>query len=551
MALVSREWCAHAASWWIKRNPTYLLSAASMAVGAKLYLHAPDARTGDVGLMLGTLGVLQAYELAVAGVLTLLQRIKRSRVDRSSLLLVVAVFWTAPLAATVELMQDHYKLGLGLAVTAAVIAGFEMRFVARVIGMRLSPAARLAAGLCLGLLIVAPVRLRIGVHAAGTDELALYACWWLLALIALLAIPALRWQARRVTDAATSREHRRLECSFLIVLVAATATQLYAMNYAFFGNGRAFYCAALLGAACVAAFEWLALHGVRHPAAIGASAVLPAIGIALATQGFAPGVPADQLSIGLRDPLLAALLVGAAAWWFGSVRLRSAALLHAGSAAALAAGWSILPEFGMTSFVYPAAWQVQTPMPYPFCGFAFGLAVYLLAVSLLRRGRIEALAALVALTAAIGSLVFGRTEADTMIIVLAVGWAWLVATHLFGSCARWWHRTAPVALLLVAGCFYELDGALGWIARSHTLGMSTLFIIVGWRFPNTAYRLAGMLAGSVWLLFIGVRALTGSPHASAALACAFAFLLLAAGALISWHKPRLLRRTKSLRGGIP
>ena len=47
------------AGWWIRRNPTYLLSAVCMAVGARLYLVEPRTRAGDVGVILLTLGVLQ------------------------------------------------------------------------------------------------------------------------------------------------------------------------------------------------------------------------------------------------------------------------------------------------------------------------------------------------------------------------------------------------------------------------------------------------------------------------------------------------------------
>lgn len=46
-------------NWWIRRNPSYLLSAACMAVGARLLLVEPGSRAGDIGLILLTLGVLQ------------------------------------------------------------------------------------------------------------------------------------------------------------------------------------------------------------------------------------------------------------------------------------------------------------------------------------------------------------------------------------------------------------------------------------------------------------------------------------------------------------
>jgi hypothetical protein len=95
-----------------RRNPLYLLSAAAMAVGARLYLVTPDAPAGEIGLILLTLGVLQLYEIAASAVLLTLHRFRRSPEDLPSLLLVAGLFWTGPLAATVE-MTRHGSVGLG------------------------------------------------------------------------------------------------------------------------------------------------------------------------------------------------------------------------------------------------------------------------------------------------------------------------------------------------------------------------------------------------------------------------------------------------------
>src|SRR5262245_26100443 len=86
--------------WWVQHNPNYLLSAACMAIGARLLLVSPHTRAGDIGAVLLTLGVLQLYEWAVAGVLVLLHHSRRSPEDHRMLLLVTALFWTGPLAAT-------------------------------------------------------------------------------------------------------------------------------------------------------------------------------------------------------------------------------------------------------------------------------------------------------------------------------------------------------------------------------------------------------------------------------------------------------------------
>ncbi len=219
MAGEVRRVCARAASWWIVRNPTYLLSAATMAVGARLYLHAPDARTGDVGLMLLTLGILQAYELAVSGVLIALYRFKRCTADRPSLLLVAALFWTGPLVATLELAEEFGTLGVGFSAAACAVAWLVLRVVKRVVGLQLSPSGQMAAGFCLVLLVAAQLRLHVPPDADGTDEAGLYACWWLLAVLMLFAIPAMRWHSRAASDGSAGLSGAlRVEVAFLAVL---------------------------------------------------------------------------------------------------------------------------------------------------------------------------------------------------------------------------------------------------------------------------------------------------------------------------------------------
>ena len=74
--MLNEEWkgCVRCAGWWVERNPTYLISAGLMAVGARLYLVSPSSRAGDVGLIMLTLGVLQLYMWAVTGILLALRR---------------------------------------------------------------------------------------------------------------------------------------------------------------------------------------------------------------------------------------------------------------------------------------------------------------------------------------------------------------------------------------------------------------------------------------------------------------------------------------------
>ena len=544
--------CARTAAWWIKRNPMYLLSAAAMAVGAKLYLSAPDARAGDVGLILLTLGVLQAYELAVAGVLILLHRRRRSPEDQPSLLLVAALFWTGPLAATLELSQHDGPLGTGFAAAACIVALSEFVVVRRAIGLRMSWAGQLAAALCLMLVTAAPLRLRIAHVTAGTDEIALYACWWLLAMLALLALPAVRWHARRGREpdgALQSVQRLRIELAFLATVVVATATHLYAMNYAFYGHARAFYGVPLLGALAVVGFECAAIADLRRRFLSASCAALPVVGVLLAWRGFRADVPIERLPLWLRDPVLSALLVAAVVWWYGYLRQRWSMLLHAGSVAVAAALLRAVPD------ATPSEVSCNLPFALPLpVGVTYGAAVvtaYLLVTAYFRRSRLDLLTALAIGVCAIDSLVLGRVEADRLICLAAAGWAWLLAIRVLCRRPGWFARTAPVVALVVVSCYFELHEPLRWIARSHAIALTAVLITVGWLWPASGYRLIGGLAGGSWLLWLGGRSLVGNANATAAMTVAGAFLLLAVAVLVSWYKQRLLGLVKLPTDHVP
>jgi hypothetical protein len=562
------SWHVHAARWWIARNPTYSLSAAAMAVGAKLYLCAPEACAGDVGLILLTLGILHAYKLAVAAVLIVLHRLRRSPEDQPSLLLVAALFWTAPLAATLELTQHDRQVGIGFAAAACLVGLVELRSVCRALGLRFSPAGQIAAALCLLLIAAAPARLRVPYGTRGTDELALYGCWWLLGGLVLLALLATHWHVRRRRrESPPERPGRELpvELVFLGIVVVAAATHLYAMNYAFYGNARPFYAVPLLGAVAIVAFELLAIAGIRRRALVGACAALPAIAIALAREGFHPNVPVDDLPAALRDPLATALFIAAAVWWYGARRHRSAKLFHAGSFALALVAMRIfplpdVPGTGGTMIIRP-------PFPVAVAIGGHCLTVYLLLSAWVRRSRREALAALVANLFAIAMLALGRADADLMIVLFTVGGSWLAAIHLIAQRPSAFARILPVTLLVTTACYFEREDALCWTARVHVFAMMAALLAVGWVWPWSRYRTIAGLAGLAWLLFVTARGLASGPNAAPALAVALAFLLLTAAATISWHKRQLLAlagpfdgeerrqqsagRTEASDGGIP
>lgn len=357
MASQLQSRCARPLVWWIERNPTYLLSAAAMTVGAKLYLDAPDARPGDVGLILLTLGLLQAYKLAVSAVLVLLYRLRKGLDDQPSLRLVAAAFWTGPLAATLELTQYDPRLGGNLAIAACIAALTELWIVPRTAGLRLRPSCLLLAGLCIIVVTTAPMRLYVPPGVPGTDEIALYGFWWLLGGLTLLALPSIQ---SRGTPPTSPSNPRRLELAFLAIVIAATATHLYAMNYAFFGNARSFYAAPLLAAATIVLTEFFTRNPVAWKTVPHAVALLPVAAIVLSGQGFHQNVPLDRLPTAFRDPLITTLLIAAVAWWYGFIRCRAVTLLHAASAAAALAVARILP-FGATQLEHLVHLPDATP----------------------------------------------------------------------------------------------------------------------------------------------------------------------------------------------
>jgi hypothetical protein len=540
------RWCAQGVTWWIQRNPMYLLSAVAMALGARWYLVTPDALAGDVRLILLTLGVLQAYELAVSGVLIVLHRRRKSPEDQPSLLLVAALFWTGPMAATVELTARHGEAGLGFAAAACLLALVELQTVRRTIGLRLSPWGQAAASACVVLLAAAPLRLRVPYAAEATDEAALYVFWWVFAGLILLSLGSPIWQSRRRgrvgLGAATPRE-LHVEMLFLGMVYAATAAHLWGMDYAFFANARAFYAMPALAASAVVLAEYGARVSAGNRWVGSLCAALPAVGIGLATAGFDQSVPVRALPAMLRDPLSAALLLATSAWWYGCVRRGPVLLLHAGSAALLAAAFRMLGATAGMPADFGALLAAVVAAPDTVALAVYGLAGYLLAVAWLRRSRAEILAALVGHVAAFALLVDGRIVADDMAIGLVSGWSWLVGLHVMMVRPRWVVTIWPIALLVLVTVAFGVRPELKWYAVEHAAGLVVILVAVGWLWPWTRYRTLGVVAGATFVALGVGRCLTQGTHPKAAAAMLGAFLLLTSGAVVSWHKRRLLEMT--------
>ncbi|HKQ49496.1 MAG TPA: hypothetical protein VJZ71_15600 [Phycisphaerae bacterium] len=509
--LTIRQFC----EWVILRNPSYLISACLMAVGSRLLLVGPAQPTGDVKLILVTLAVLQLYEWTVSGILFVLHRAGRSPEDRPSLLLVAAAFWTGPMVATIEMTALRPSLGVYVAAGACLIAIGELRLCLRALHIRMSSAAQIVAGSCVILLAAAAPLLKIPESNSGWNEIALFAAWWIFAAIVLGCLGVLRSSNEAV---------------FLAITIAATTANLVGMNYGFFCHASLFYGSPLLVALSVVIFRWLSPTSSAYEVLFALATVIPGIAIFIAQQPFDPDVPVARLPPWLRDPLIAMSTIAAASWWFGYHLHRYRVLLHAGCAAlALAAFRAIHGPIDVPVVI--ASMRVPVLM--------YASAVYFVAIAWMLRSRLEALAATAIQFVATYMLV-QQSYADALIITFAAGWSAWIAAHLLFRRPSWWIRFAPVAFLATVPWTLDTAPELDrWIAAQ--LGILVIVLLVlGQLWRWTRYRtLAGFVAGGHGLAAIVDWSFSGARPNAAGLILA-GFSMLALGAMVSWHKLRLL-----------
>jgi len=524
----------HGLNWIIRRNPTYLISAVLMAVGARLLLVSPNDPAGDVRLIVATLVVLQVYEWAVGAILVALHRSLRSPEDKPSLLLVAAVFWTGPLAATLEMIALRPGLGTYVAAGACVIALGEMRVFSRAIGLRLSAAAQAVGGACVILVAGAAPLLKIPDGNSGENELYLYAAWWVFALVLLGCIGAIRSHHRRAAqfDSASLQSVPALEFAFLAIATIATAVHLIGMNYGFFCHASHFYASPALVALSVVGFEFLAAQTRKNPWSLLPPLVLPAIAILLALRPFDARVPVDALPQWTRDPLASIAVVSAMAWWFGYVRLRRGVLLHAGNAACAVAAFALARGRGM------AVAHVSLP---PLIQGLYIVTAYLATMALLRRSRAEAVVALAVHLLATSLVIDGRTPADKLIICLVAGWSAMAGVHLALCRPRLRMRLLPIALLAILPWTLDAAPMFRMEIALHSGVLMILLFVFGQIWRWTHYRaIAGVLALGHLSCAAGYGMLQTAHPVAVTLLCG-GFIALVGGAVISWHKAELLK----------
>lgn len=517
--LTNRQLC----EWFIRRNPSYLVSACLMAAGSRLLLVGSSDPTGDLRLILITLAVLQLYEWMVAGILLVLQRAGRAPEDRPSLLLVASAFWTGPMAATIEMIALRPALGVYVAAGACLIAVAELRLCLRALNIQMSVAGQIVACACVILLATAPPFLKIPESNSGLNEIALYGTWWVFAGLVLLCLAALR--PRPAESAGWS------EAAFLAMTIAATCVHLIGMNYGFFCHASYFYASPLIVALAVVGFRWLTPTKRAYKAVLALLTIMPGIAILLALQPFNEDVPVARMPPWLRDPMIAMAAMAGAAWWFGYRRHRKRILLHAGCAALALAALRAL-HGPIDEPVVLASMRVPVLL--------YGSAAYFMALAWMLRSRLEALAATAIQFVATAMMVRDQTPAAGLIICLAAGWSVWIAVHLAFRRPRWWVRVAPIAYLAIVPWMLAIAPDFQQWITAHALVLVAVLLVVGQLWRWTRYRTIAGLVAAGHLLAAAVKwtLMNARPEAVALVFAGFS--LLALGALISWHKQRLL-----------
>jgi hypothetical protein len=259
----------------------------------------------------------------------------------------------------------------------------------------------------------------------------------------------------------------------------------------------------------------------------------------LARGRFDEHMPVRMLPVFLRDPLASTLGLAAVAWWFGFGRFRDPRLLHAGS---LAMAWACLRTVPMLS---PATLTGRVEPIDPEGArnlIVIGLylaAAYLVGISLVRRSRGEAVAALIVHQVAWTLMLWDRTPADLLLVCVSAGWCWLICVHLLGR-PNLAANVLPILFLVLMTWSYDFVPELCWHARSHAAGMTMVLVLAALIWTSSRYGLLAVCAGLLHATFYGGRWLGGRENATAAFVVIAAFGLLAAGAAISWRKHAVL-----------
>lgn len=539
--------------WFIRRNPLYLLSAAAMALAARLLLVDPDTRAGDLGHILLTLGVLQLYELAVTAVLLLLSCYRRGPEHLPSLFLVGTIFWTAPLAATAELTAQHGSLGIVLSVAVAILAAAEFETVRRMTNLRISAFGRGAALAMLALVALLPAFLLPADASGRANEWALLAGWWLAASILILIAAAAQAASGAAIAASTDRTSAgdsvaalslhsvRRELLWLLVLSVIAGVQLIGMNHAFYLHATPAYAAPLIVLLAHVLIQSRGLLGDAAPIVPMGVFLLPLFGLLLAMTGLDPKHVESHAHWLLARPLAATSALAGLVWWFAWRRGCGGAFLHFGSGAlALAVGVLISAYHGATPTDLSAALPAQALSAADgrirVSIAVFVAAAYFAIIAVLRRSRVDGLFALALLAGGILIATWRLVPADRSIAAITIFWFWFIALHLA--------TPRPPMLRLALVVAFGILATIGLDAHApsriwnwlHAPLIPFVLTLLWYLTRRPDYATLACVATGVPLGYLTIRGAAQIRVSSGAIAASSAFTLLIAGTCVSWFK---------------
>ncbi len=520
-------------AWLVDRNPTYLISACLIAIGARGLLVDPSDPAGDFRLIVVTLTALQCYEWAVGAILLALHRARRAPEDVPSLLLVGALFWTGPIAATLEMIALRPNPGTAVAAGACVIAIGEMLAVCRVVRLHLRCSTYLIVSACVVLLAIAAPLLKMPVTASGINEIVLYGAWWVFGSL----IFACRGVARaycnlKLAFPSVAVESPSVgELGFLGITLGATALHLYAMNYGFFCHARVFYVGPAIVAISVVGVSLLHPFMKRFTTWITICTALPLIAVLLAFDEFDVSVPVDLLPRPLRSPLIPMLMLASAAWYHAFARHRLVSLFHAANAALAVAAFR---------FAEGSACLALLPSRVGYTVCLGAVAAYFLLLALVRRSRADALAGLFAAFGTLVQAVWNQTPADAFIVLIACGWTALVSLHIAVARPGMLWRIIPVAFLACVPWLSNEAMIERVFVGIHSVVLVGMLLIVGSFAPWTRYRSIAFGLSFIYMTAASTSWIVATPSPTATILTLAGFVMLVVGAAVSWNKDKLL-----------
>jgi len=527
--------CLALTEWIVRSNPAYLISACFIALGARHYLADPTDPAGDMFIIILTLVALQLYEWSVGSVLLLLHRARRSPEDLRSLLLVSTLFWTGPMAATIEMSVYRPRLGLAVSIGVSLIAIAEVIAINRMLRLNFGSALQTVSIACAVFLTIATALMTSAPAHAGVTEIYLYALWWALAAL-MIPLPRI---LRRKDD--TNFENTNcipltnamIRRGFMVITFLVLGVHLFGMNYALYCHASLFYAAPALLA--IAYIGLALIKKSKHIEWVWALAGLPFIAIILGRGQFRPEVPVELLPEFLRQPFLSLLVPAALVWWYAYRRHGLRPLLHAANAAMAYAGIELIGDAAFGWLALPENKVIA---------LSYAVAIYFALMALLHRSRIEGAVALLINLFATVVAIKAYAPHDQLLITIAIGWTMFLGIHIVVARPGLASRLFAVGLLL----------GLPWLVRDadqfktelsvYCQAIIMMLFIFGWLAPWTRYR---TIAGAIVLIeatAIGARQVVLSENPLAAIFVIAGFALLIGGTLVSWHKERLLQEIR-------